>query len=182
MGGFRVQPIYLHKGVVYMGSEFLNEYEIQQWTTYTELTRNKTRFAFTMAMRHLYISQLTGTFFQTAIICLLAYGTLFFGLDHFGDRVNTTLTAMLVIVSLLGAQKRDIPQTAYFKFIDLWFLVHVLSIFIIFIHHVMMDFIIERRGIGAQKLNTLVKLLIYPTLGIAFYGVAFGYLFYSYNN
>ena len=48
-------------------------------------------------------------------------------------------TALLVIATLINAVKTDLPQTAYTKFIDIWFLWHVLAVFVIIVYHIVLD-------------------------------------------
>ena len=48
-------------------------------------------------------------------------------------------TALLVIVTLLNAINGDLPQTSYMKFMDIWFMWHILNIFAMIIHHIIID-------------------------------------------
>ena len=48
-------------------------------------------------------------------------------------------TSLLVIATLLNAVNGDLPKTLYMKFIDLWFLWHVVSTLAIIIYHIILD-------------------------------------------
>ena len=48
-------------------------------------------------------------------------------------------TALLVIATLITAVKSDLPKTSYMKFIDIWFLWHVVSVFAIIVYHILLE-------------------------------------------
>ena len=48
-------------------------------------------------------------------------------------------TALLVIVTLLNAVNNDLPKTSYMKYIDLWFMWHVISVFLMIAYHIVLD-------------------------------------------
>ena len=71
---------------------------------------------------------------------LLSYSTLFIKLNDFNDRFIGTVTALLVMTSLLGSINMTLPRTSYFKFIDLWFLWYIANIFSIITFHIIVDY------------------------------------------
>ena len=72
----------------------------------------------------------------------LAYLTLFIPIEDFSNRFMGMVTALLVLVALLASISDKLPQTSYFKYIDLWFTFYIINIislimFTIFVNSVL---------------------------------------------
>ena len=50
------------------------------------------------------------------------------------------VTALLVLAALLSSIDDQLPKTAYFKFVDLWFNWFIANIFVIILIHVIIDY------------------------------------------
>ena len=94
-----------------------------------------------ISMSRIPTNQFLNTFFPTVILWLFGYSTLFIEPNEngFDNRFMGSGTSLLVIATLINAVKSDLPKTAYTKFIDIWFLWHVLSVFTIIIYHIVLD-------------------------------------------
>ena len=79
------------------------------------------------------------TFFPTSLLWLLAYLTLYITVDDFNDRIMVSVTALLVLAALLSSINGSLPDTSYFKYIDLWFLWYTTIIFCITAFHIFVD-------------------------------------------
>ena len=150
-------------------------------------------------MSRIPINQVLNTFFPTIILWLFGYSTLFIDPNEngFDNRFTGSGTALLVFATLMNAVKSDLPKTAYMKFIDIWFLWHVLSVFLIIVYHIILDRIrkyLENRsqleddvviyheeGLSSiltktnRKITTINKVLIvlFPALNGIFYALYF---------
>ena len=150
-------------------------------------------------MSRIPINQFLNTFFPTVILWLFGYSTLFIDPNQngFDNRFMGSGTALLVVATLINAVKSDLPKTAYTKFIDIWFLWHVISIFSTIVYHIALDrlrkklenqnknadevFEYEEDGENAldtpntRMINNINKCLIvlFPTLNGIFYIVYF---------
>ena len=80
------------------------------------------------------------TFFQSFLLWILAYITLFIHMDDFSNRFAGAVTALLVLAALLSSINDTLPKTAYFKFVDLWFNWFIANIFVIILIHVIIDY------------------------------------------
>ena len=69
--------------IVYQGPSILNEYEVEAWETSANLSHTMTSFVLSFTISHLYFIQLITTFFQTFLLWLLAYFTLYFDVANF---------------------------------------------------------------------------------------------------
>ena len=69
--------------IVYQGPSILNEYEVEEWETYTNLSHTMTSFTFSVTISRLYFIQLITTFFETFLLWFLAYLTLYFDISNF---------------------------------------------------------------------------------------------------
>ena len=69
--------------IVYQGPSILNEYELEAWETSANLSHTMTSFTFSITINRLYFIQLITTFFETFLLWLLAYLTLYFDMVNF---------------------------------------------------------------------------------------------------
>lgn len=68
------------------------------------------------------VYHLLNIFFQSLMLVLTGYMSLFFSVNNFSDRVMVALTVLLVMASLQSSIQDSLPKTAYFKLIDWWIL------------------------------------------------------------
>ena len=90
-------------------------------------------------MKRHWMNQVINVIFPTWLLFLLAYSTIFINLDNFNNRFMGSLTSLLVLTSLIGAINSGLPKTSYLKCIDYWFIWYITMIFLIIIHHVLLD-------------------------------------------
>ena len=103
-------------------------------------------------------------------------GRIHFDICNFSDRIMATITVLVVMAALLASLKETLPQTSYFKFIDLWFIWHIINIFLIFAYHVTLKKIVKW-GKMLETVNNLAKYLLFPLLIALFYVIFFCLLF-----
>ena len=127
--------------VSYVGTTTVGQFRILNFTSKIENVSQKTGFIFSINIRRLVMNQMLNTFLPTTLLFLLAYSTLFIDIENFSDRFIGTVTALLVLVSLLSSVNDDLPKTSYFKFIDLWFLWYITNILLIIIFHIFVNHI-----------------------------------------
>ena len=85
-----------------------------------------------------------------------------------------TITVLVVMAALLASLKDTLPQTSYFKFIDLWFMWHIINIFLIFAYHVILNKIVKWTGEKMlETFNNFAKYLIFPIFIALFYVIFF---------
>ena len=85
------------------------------------------------------MDQMLNTFLPTFLLWCLSYSTIFIEIGNFTDRFIGTVTALLVLVSLLSSVNDDLPKTSYFKFIDIWFLWYITNILLIIMYHIVVS-------------------------------------------
>ena len=56
------------------------------------------------------------------------------------SRFMGAVTALLVLAALLSSIDDQLPKTAYFKFVDLWFNWFIANIFLIILIHIFIDY------------------------------------------
>ena len=125
--------------VLYKGPKVVGQFEIKSITASTSLESRVTAFNLTIAMNRVYTDQLITAFFPSCLLWFLAYFTLFITVDDFNDRIMVAVTALLVFAALLSSIKGSLPDTSYFKYIDLWFLWYTTTIFMITAFHIFLD-------------------------------------------
>ena len=114
---------------------------------HTGLLDKNSYFVFCLKFKRLYVDHLMTTFFQTFILWLLAYLTLFIPIENLNERFMGAVTALLVLASLLGSMENDLPKSSQMNLIDYWFLWYIINIFFIIIFHV----ILENCGVKDRK-------------------------------
>ena len=122
--------------VRYDGPDVVEQFTIQNYTVVTNTNSRRTSFNLTITMVRVYTDQLITAFFPTSLLWILAYLTLFISLDDFSDRIMVSVTALLVLAALLSSINSSLPDTSYFKYIDLWFLWYTTNIFLIASFHI----------------------------------------------
>ena len=127
--------------ITYLGTDTVGQFRILNFTNIIANDLQSTTFLFSINIRRLVMNQMLNTFLPTALLFALAYSTLFIDIENFSDRFIGTVTALLVLVSLLSSVNNDLPKTSYFKFIDLWFLWYITNILIIILFHILINHI-----------------------------------------
>ena len=184
--------------VTYEGPKTLNEFKIVEIWSRTVLNQTKTTFIYSMKFKRLSEQYLMTIFFQSSILWILSYITLFIDLTDFSNRFMGAVTALLVLAALLASLGDLLPKTAYFKFIDVWFNWFIANILVIILIHVVIDYlnknvdfdsksrrvegsalfrknqgsVEERTPNSGSKLNTTLKILL-PVLNMLFVCVYF---------
>ena len=124
---------------IYEGPEIVGQFAIGEIHSHTNKTERFTQYTITFPMKRKFTNQLLNTFIPTLILWFFGYSTLFIDMDDFSDRYMGAGTSLLVIATLLGAVSGDLPKTSYMKHIDVWFLWHNMSIFLILIYHILLN-------------------------------------------
>ena len=124
----------------------------------------RSQFEFQIEFERLYVDQLTSTFFQTFMLWLLAYLTLFIPVRNLNERFMGSVTALLVLASLLGSLKDSLPKSNQTKCIDIWFLCYIINIFLIIIFHVILENLSSK---SKKKVNRIFS-FIFPVITCVF--------------
>ena len=124
-----------------------------------------------MHFERLYAHQLTSTYFQTFMLWLLAYLTIFIPIINLNERFMGAVTALLVLAALLGSMGKTLPKSAQMNFIDFWFLWYIVNIFFIIVFHV----VLEKLKYSTRRKEFVNKLMsfILPILILIFNVVYF---------
>ena len=134
------------KAVEYKGPSTWNQFEIHDLRSkFINDAWESTIFEFSIGISRVNMHQMLNLFLPSILLWSLAYSTLFIDLDDFSDRFMGTITALLVLVSLLSSVNEELPKTSYFKFIDLWFLWYISSILFITLFHIFLNHICKNK-------------------------------------
>ena len=124
----------------YKGPEVLVEFIVSNtnMTTAREhTTRSEIRIVINLARQYTY--HLSQSFFQSWLLGFLAYLTFWININDFTDRFMGSLTALLVLASLMSTLTESLPKTSYYKVIDFWLLFFLLSTSLNIAVHVLVD-------------------------------------------
>ena len=127
--------------VKYNGPKTLNEFKIVSFWSSTSQSETKTTFVYSMKFKRLYDHYLLTIFFQSLILWILSYITMFIDEKDFSNRFMGAVTALLVLAALLASLGDLLPKTAYFNFIDVWFNWFIGNILVIILIHVVIDYL-----------------------------------------
>ena len=130
--------------VIYKGPHILQSFELADFSANTSTTEYQTRFIYSIKFERLYMHTLETSFFQSFILWVIAYFSLYIDIADFSDRFMGALTSLLVLAALLASMNASLPQTAYFKHIDVWFFCFIVNIVLIIFIHIVVDFFINR--------------------------------------
>ena len=132
------------EAVVYNGPRVLSEFQINDISYKATLENKETSFTYSLGFNRLCIAHLTSTYFQSFLMWFLAYLTLFIKIEDFSNRFMGMVTALLVLVALLASIADKLPQTSYFKYIDLWFTFYIINIISLIMFTIFVDCVLEQ--------------------------------------
>ena len=182
--------------ITYNGLDIVDQFAIGKMYTNISNSHESTKYIVTLPLSRISTSSVLNTFIPTVILWLFGYSTLFIDPDYHIDRFMGAGTALLVIVTLLNAINSDLPKTSYMKFIDLWFVWHVVCTFFMICYHISigrllkcfekpsknevlpfktMDYL-ERSDLkGKEKTRNINTnfVILFPVINIIFYVVYF---------
>ena len=151
LNGRNVTFVEDYPGVQYVGDNLIKQFKIIDVRSFIKdlkepsFNGSVSLFIFELTMDRNYYDQIQMIFIPTFLLWFVAYMTLYVSIDDFGNRCKIAVSILLILVSLLGATTQDFPKTTYFKFIDLWFFWYILSIFLIILHHILLENIDKAR-------------------------------------
>ena len=183
--------------ITYLGLVSVGQFSVGKMITTIFNSREATKYVIIIPMNRISTNQLLTAFIPTFILWLYGYSTLFIDPDCHIDRFMGAGTALLVVATLLNAINSDLPKTPYMKYIDLWFIWHVVSIFLMISYHIILgrlkkyfevpddqdDVVPFDRSDYKEQLKTKAKrkislidgnfILVFPILNSIFYSVYF---------
>ena len=187
-----------YSSVYYNNAPIIGQFSIGKIKGKVNNTNQSTKYEVIIPMARIFTNQLLTTFIPTFILWLFGYATLFIVPDEdgFANRFMGAGTALLVIATLLNAINADLPKTSYMKYIDLWFVSHVVSIFAMIVYHIILDRIrshYESQLVdkvvpfkstddtasldnhGWNRINRIngILIIVFPTINGVFYAIYF---------
>ena len=151
LNGRNVSFVKDYPGVLFQGDKLIQQFRVVNVTSYIGMSQDKyfngsiSLFTIELKMDRNSYDQIQMIFIPTFLLWFVSYMTLYVNLEDFGNRCKISVSILLILVSLLGASRNDFPKTTYFKFIDLWFFWYILNIFLIILHHIMLENIDKAR-------------------------------------
>ena len=169
--------------VLYDGKSIVGQFLIGQMSTEVKSTNDSSRNLVAIHVIRIYANQITVTFVPTLVLWLFGYSTLFIepNEDGFSDRFIGAGTALLVIVTLLNAINIDLPKTSYMKYIDLWFMWHLISVFLMIAYHIVLNRLrsyFNTKNINKWKMISRINSILifaFPFVNGIFYAIYFSH-------
>ena len=124
--------------ITYKGLVNVGQFSVGNMWTEINNTKEFSKYVIIIPMNRISTNQLLTAFIPTFILWLYGYSTLFIDPNCHIDRFMGAGTALLVVATLLNAINSDLPKTPYMKYIDLWFIWHVVSIFLMISYHIIL--------------------------------------------
>ncbi|XP_047502382.1 uncharacterized protein LOC125047881 [Penaeus chinensis] len=118
-------------GIKYIGKRKLLEYYLKEEFMAPEDVGNYSGQVIEMKFRNLSTFYVTSTYIPTFIIVVIGYIVFFFPVEDFNERIMVALTALLVEAAFFTQMSSSIPQTAYLKLVDIWFVYCITSLFLV---------------------------------------------------
>ena len=110
-----------------------------------------------MSFQRMFLYHLVSTFLPTLCLLIVSIITMYIDESHFEATIMVSLTSMLVMYTLFQSHTDSLPQTAYIKMIDIWFLHGLVVPFFVFILEVSTELAKareKRNGINREIRNT----------------------------
>ena len=106
--------------ILYHGPKFAGEFEVLRWSISAFEGAHNSWIVFSTNLHHLYQQQITQIYFQSLLLWLLAYLTLYIDVGNFNNRFMGSVTSLLVMTSLMMGFNRSVQQSHELKMIDIW--------------------------------------------------------------
>jgi len=136
----KAQVVIIPGNIVYKGSKDVVEFLVMNSTVIDVDGKRDTKKVIVHFVRQSG-SYITSCFIPTAMLGLLAYSTFFIHIDDFNDRFMGSLTALLVLASMMPVFTGDLPKASYTKLIDMWLLFFIISTTINICIHIIVDWL-----------------------------------------
>jgi len=136
----KAQVVIVPGNIVYRGSKDVVEFLVMNSTVVDVGGKRDTKKVIVHFVRQSG-SYITSCFIPTAMLGLLAYSTFFIHIDDFNDRFMGSLTALLVLASMMPVFTGDLPKASYTKLIDMWLLFFIISTTINICIHIIVDWL-----------------------------------------
>lgn len=116
-------------------SRYLGEFYVTNATVrFNEYYQQSIILQFTF--ENLYGFHMLNSFTPSLLIFIICYVTLFLPLKDFNERLLAPLTALLVLSTLFAQASSTAVRTAYFKLLDIWYVVLTTFCFLILMFNV----------------------------------------------
>ena len=127
--------------VVYRGPKRVDQFGIDRITSVNETSveNGESKYIFSISLSRKFTHPIVTCFIPTFIVWFLTYLTLFMDIEYLSDRIMVSVTALLVLASLLDSVNKELPKTSYIKTVDFWFLWHFGSMMQIIVFHIFLQ-------------------------------------------
>ena len=118
----------------YNGSRYLGEFSYVRATTY----RYHSDFhgIIDIHLKSLYGYHLLNSFTPSTLMVLISFGSLFFPIANFNERVMVSLTSLLVLAALFTQASESSVKTSYFKLLDVWYVTMIFFCFVVVVFNI----------------------------------------------
>lgn len=140
------------------GIRQLNEFEIIKWYPFTEERSDAMSFGFTIEFYHLYSKQIITLYFQQYFLWIVSYLTIYIDINDFGNRFMGTVTALLVLSTLIDNMNTRLPARANVRLIDIWNIFYILQIILIIVFHILLNSLLHCK-LTKQRQKSIWKTL-----------------------
>ena len=146
------QQVVLNPGSLeFQGPKTLVEFVIEDlWLTSGNPKATRSEVALHIKMSRSYLFHITQTFFQSFLLAFLAYLTFWIDIEDFNDRFIGALTALLVLASLMSSMTGGLPNTAYYKVVDVWLIFFLVTNAVIITVHIIIDYLIRKEKVASK--------------------------------
>ncbi|KAK7084904.1 hypothetical protein SK128_006794 [Halocaridina rubra] len=135
----------IDNGIQFLGERYLLQYYLREESIYEDSANGYSCVIVQLVFANLTMYYLTSTYVPTFIVLIIGYLSFFFTLDDFSNRIMVALTALLVEAAFFTQvtegttygvilhTSESVPQTAYLKMVDIWFVFCIVSLFLIMV-------------------------------------------------
>ena len=156
----------------YTGSKSVKEFEITEvfeecrFVSGNPDYQDNNHFKFTITFERDCGHGTKTIFIPTMMLWVLSFLTLFIDVEDFTSRNRMAVVILLCMITLLGTAqiKENFPRTTEFKYIDLWFLWYLSSIFLINCHHLLVDNMLRISNQSSSYLKSSVGINKYKNI------------------
>ncbi|XP_071533010.1 uncharacterized protein [Panulirus ornatus] len=121
----------IEPGVTFLGERYMLQYYLDNEEIFVHSQNEYSAVTLRLTFSNLSMYFISSTYVPTFLLLVIGYLTFYFPIDDFSDRIMVSLTALLVEAAFFTQTSQSIPQTAYLKLVDIWFVFCIVSLFVI---------------------------------------------------
>ena len=189
--GYKMSIDLKNLSIIILGTTTLKQFETTEYYPHLVKGKSSIEFGFVLKFDHKFHKQIINLYFQQVLLWFVSYFTIYIDVADFSNRFMGTVTALLVLSTLIDNMNTRMPPTANIRLIDIWNIWYIVQIILIIGSHIFINSLLQNRvprfgSAWRQSLRTILEpenfnrmaKIVFPVLNTAFAIYYFSHNYY----